>query len=151
MKTVDQGLRQELNRRELLRALRAFQRGDFSVRMPLDLAGVDGEIAAAFNDLVEMEETKAAEMARIAEQVGKEGRIGRRMNLTGAKGGWARVIESVNGLIDDMAYPMTEVARVMARWPRATCRRPWCSRRKAVRCAARPCASAQWSTPWSGS
>ena len=39
-----------LDRGELLKALRAFKRGDFSVRMPLDLTGIDGEIAQAFAD-----------------------------------------------------------------------------------------------------
>ena len=33
-----------LDRGELLKALRALRRGDFSVRMPLNLTGVDGEM-----------------------------------------------------------------------------------------------------------
>jgi len=45
-----------LDRGALLKALRAFRNGDFSVRLPLDLVGVDGEIAEAFNDAVEMNE-----------------------------------------------------------------------------------------------
>ena len=102
-----------LDHRHLLSALRAFKRGDFSVRMPLNLTGVDGEIAQAFNDVVELEEAKAAEIARVADQVGKEGRIGQRMSLPGAGGGWAEVIESMNTLVADMAYPVTEVARVI--------------------------------------
>jgi HAMP domain-containing protein len=113
MKNVDMDTRRELDRRELLRALRAFRRGDFSVRMPLHLDGVDGEIAEAFNDVVELEQSKAAEIARIADQVGRQGRIGQRMTMPGARGGWAQAIESVNSLIDDMAYPMTEVGRVI--------------------------------------
>ena len=36
---------------EVLKALRAIKRGDFSVRMPLDLTGVEGEVANAFNDV----------------------------------------------------------------------------------------------------
>ena len=52
-----------LDRGELLKALRAFKRGDFSVRMPLNLTGIDGEIAQTFNDVVELEEAKAAEIA----------------------------------------------------------------------------------------
>jgi len=38
-----------------LRALRALKKGDFAVRMPLDMIGIDGEIAQAFNDVVEDE------------------------------------------------------------------------------------------------
>ena len=40
-----------LDRGELLKALRAFKRGDFAVRMPLNLTGIDGEIAQTFNDV----------------------------------------------------------------------------------------------------
>src|SRR3954470_17079658 len=113
MESMQAGLQMMLDRGELLKALRALKRGDFSVRMPLNLSGVDGEIAQAFNDVVELEESKASEIARVAEQVGKEGQIGQRMSLPGASGGWADVIESMNTLVADMAYPVTEVARVI--------------------------------------
>src|SRR6202165_527620 len=113
METIQAGLQSMLDRGELLKALRAFKRGDFSVRMPLNLTGIDGEIAQAFNDVVEMEEAKAAEIARVADQVGKEGQIGQRMSLPGATGTWADVLDSLNTLIVDMAYPVTEVARVI--------------------------------------
>jgi len=102
-----------LDRGELLKALRAFKRGDFSVRMPLDLTGIDGDIARAFNDVVEMNETLVAEIARVGDQVGKEGQIAQRVSLPGAAGGWIDCIESVNTLIGDMVYPVTEVARVI--------------------------------------
>src|SRR3974390_2237287 len=46
----------ELDSQQLLGALRAFQKGDFSVRLPGGLAGVDGEIAEAFNGVVELNE-----------------------------------------------------------------------------------------------
>ncbi|MGE5639329.1 MAG: HAMP domain-containing protein, partial [Clostridia bacterium] len=113
MESMQAGLQTMLDRGELLRALRAFKRGDFSARMPLNLTGIDGEIAQAFNDVVELEEAKAAEIARIADQVGKEGQIGHRMHLAGASGGWAEVIDSMNQLVADMAHPLTEVARVI--------------------------------------
>src|SRR5882672_5078291 len=113
MDSIQAGLQMMLDRGELLKALRAFKRGDFSVRMPLNLTGVDGEIAQAFNDVVELEEAKAAEIARVADQVGKEGQLAQRMNVPGASGGWADVIEAMNTLIGDVAYPMSEVARVI--------------------------------------
>ena len=77
-----------LDRGELLKALRAFKRGDFSVRMPLSLTGIDGEIAQAFNDLVELNETMTTELANTADQVGKDGHVGRRLVVAGAAGGW---------------------------------------------------------------
>ena len=113
MESIHAGLQMMLDRGELLKALRQFKRGDFSVRMPLNLTGIDGEIAQAFNDLVELEESKAVEVARVAELVGKEGQFNQRMSLPGATGGWADVIESINTLVGDVMYPMHEVARVI--------------------------------------
>ncbi len=43
-----------LERGDILKALRLLKRGDFSVRLPMDLGGIDGEIATAFNDVVEL-------------------------------------------------------------------------------------------------
>src|SRR4051794_11920430 len=113
MDSIQPGLQMILDRGELLKALRAFKRGDFTVRMPLSLTGIDGEIAAAFNDVVELEEIKAAEIARVTEQVGKEGQTGQRMSVPGATGGWAEVIESMNTLVADMGHQINEVARVI--------------------------------------
>src|SRR5205814_2466357 len=111
MESMHAGLQMMLDRAELLKALRQLKRGDFSVRMPLNLTGIDGEIAQAFNDVVELEEAKAVEIARVADLVGKEGQFGHRINLGGATGAWADVVESVNTLIGEVVYPVTEVAR----------------------------------------
>src|SRR5438094_9883344 len=113
MESIHAGLQMMLDRGELLKALRQFKRGDFSARMPLNLTGVDGEIAQAFNDVVELEEATAAEIARVAELVGKEGQFGHRTSLPGATGGWADVIDSINTLVGDVIYPVHEVARVI--------------------------------------
>ena len=113
METIQPGLHMVLDRGELLRALRAFKRGDFSVRMPLNLTGIDGEIAQTFNDVVELEEAKAAEIGRVADQVVREGQVGQRMSVPGASGSWAEVVDSMNMLVNDMMYPVTEVARVI--------------------------------------
>ena len=102
-----------LDRGALLKALRAFRNGDFSVRLPLDLVGVDGEIAEAFNDAVEMSDSIAEEFARIRDVVGKEGQIGQRVKLLAAKGSWSGCVESVNTLIGDLVQPTAEVARVI--------------------------------------
>jgi len=102
-----------LDRGALLKALRAFRNGDFSVRLPLDLVGIDGEIAEAFNDAVEMNESIAEEFARIRDVVGKEGQIGQRVKLPAAKGSWSGCVESVNTLIGDLVQPTAEVARVI--------------------------------------
>src|SRR3989442_1589542 len=97
----------------LLKALRALRKGEFSVRMPMDLVGVDGEIAQAFNDVVEINEMIAEEFARIGNEVGKEGKTGQRAKLPSATGSWQECVESVNTLIGDLVQPTAEVARVI--------------------------------------
>src|SRR6478752_1389090 len=113
MESMHAGLQMMLDRGELLKALRQFKRGDFTARMPLNLTGIDGEIAQAFNDVVELEEAKAVEVARVAEVVGKEGQFTQRLSLPGATGGWADVIGSINALIGDVMHPVNEVSRVI--------------------------------------
>jgi CheY-like chemotaxis protein/HAMP domain-containing protein len=98
---------------QLLRALRALKRGDFSVRLPDGIAGVDGAIAEAFNDVVELNDLLARELERISTVVGKEGKISQRGKLLGAAGSWEACIDSVNSLIGDVVQPTTEVARVI--------------------------------------
>lgn len=68
MAGVDTGLTRSMDRGELLRALRAFQRGDYSVRMPAGLSGIDGEIARTFNELVRLNQSLAAEAMRARDE-----------------------------------------------------------------------------------
>ena len=100
--------------RALLKALEAARDGDFSVRLsPRSRDGVIGEIAAAYDALAERNASMEAEMARIGRVVGREGRMTERASLGGAPGGWQQSIDAVNALIDDLARPTTEVARVI--------------------------------------
>src|SRR5581483_8337391 len=66
---------QVLHPGELLNALRAFKKGDFSVRLPLDRTGVAGEIAQVFNDVIELSELMFYELGCINRVVGKEGKL----------------------------------------------------------------------------
>jgi signal transduction histidine kinase/CheY-like chemotaxis protein/HAMP domain-containing protein len=102
-----------LDRSELLRVLRAVKRGDFSVRMPMDRVGIEGELAEVFNDIVELNEGCLREFARIRDEVGKAGQIHQRVRLPAATGAWAECVESINTLIGDLVRPSSEVARVI--------------------------------------
>src|SRR3989337_1986754 len=92
-------------------ALRAVRRGDFSVRLPEEVDGVDGEIAALFNEVVALNQDMTQEFERLSQVVGKEGRITQRGRVKNARGGWETALRSVNELIDDMVQPTAEVAR----------------------------------------
>ncbi|MDQ3685955.1 MAG: HAMP domain-containing protein, partial [Acidobacteriota bacterium] len=97
----------------LLNSLMAYKKGDFSVRLPTEWTGVAGKIADTLNDIIELNEKTAKELERVSRAVGKEGKITQRAVLPAANGSWASEVESVNALIDDMARPMTEMARVI--------------------------------------
>ena len=99
--------------RQILAALTAFRDGDFSVRLPSDWADVDGQIAAAFNQITSQEARIATEVARLSATVGKEGRLKHRMSLPGSVGGWAAKVESINTLLDDLVRPTAEIARTI--------------------------------------
>jgi signal transduction histidine kinase/HAMP domain-containing protein/CheY-like chemotaxis protein len=102
-----------LDRAQLLSALLSFKKGDFDVRLPIDLDGVDGKIADAFNEVVEQNQRLSEEIERISRVVGKEGKISQRASIGEVTGSWADSIDSVNALISDLVHPTSEIARVI--------------------------------------
>jgi HAMP domain-containing protein/signal transduction histidine kinase/CheY-like chemotaxis protein len=108
-----QAPREFLDRRQLVSALRSLRRGDFSVRLPEDSDGLDGEIATLFNEVVGLNQEMTREFERLSQVVGKEGKITQRGRVKSATGGWETAIRSVNELIEDMVQPTAEVARVI--------------------------------------
>src|ERR1041385_5408162 len=72
----------ELDTMQLLAALMAFKRGDFSARLPEDWTGVAGKIADAFNDVIRTNQRMTQELERIVRVVGKEGQITQRAALS---------------------------------------------------------------------
>jgi HAMP domain-containing protein/signal transduction histidine kinase/DNA-binding response OmpR family regulator len=102
-----------LDQKQLLAALSAFKRGDFSVRLPDDWTGLPGKIADTFNEVIALNQRMARELDRIGQVVGKEGRISQRASLGDVSDCWAEAIGSVNGLIGDLVHPTSEMARVI--------------------------------------
>jgi HAMP domain-containing protein/signal transduction histidine kinase len=98
---------------QLLAALMAFKRGDFSARLPEDWVGVPGKIADTFNSVIETNQRMARELERIGRVVGKEGRITQRASIGEVTNCWAEAIESINDLIGDLVRPTSEMARVI--------------------------------------
>jgi HAMP domain-containing protein/signal transduction histidine kinase/CheY-like chemotaxis protein len=103
----------QLDRRQILAALRAFRRGDFSVRIANNYDGLDSEIAETFNEIVDLNDQLTREFERLSRVVGKDGRIGERGHVRNATGSWESSVRSVNDLIEDMVQPTAEVARVI--------------------------------------
>src|SRR5579864_3982945 len=97
----------------LLKTLIAFKKGNFAARMPVDRTGVEGKIADALNDILELNQRMVNEFARISKTVGKDGKIAQRASIGSASGSWAECVDSINSLIGDLVQPSTEVARVI--------------------------------------
>jgi HAMP domain-containing protein/signal transduction histidine kinase len=103
----------QLDSKQLLAALTAFKRGDFSAQLPDDWTGIAGKVADTFNDVIRLNQRLTQELARIGRVVGKEGRIRQRASLGEASGSWADAMGSVNSLIEDLVHPTSEMARVI--------------------------------------
>ena len=93
----------------VLKTVRAFRDGDFTVRLPDDWGGVEGPIAEAFNTALAHAERIASEVLRLSVSVGKEGRLKQRMSVPGAIGAWSVKVDSLNTLLDDLVRPTTEI------------------------------------------
>src|SRR4029434_7179837 len=98
---------------QLLAALMAFKRGDFSARLPEDWTGVPGKIADTFNDVIRTNQRMTQELERIVRVVGKEGRITQRASLSDVSESWYEAIGCINVLIEDLLRPTSEMARVI--------------------------------------
>src|SRR3989440_99924 len=103
----------ELDAKQLLSALVAVQRGDFSVRLPDDWTGIAGKIADTFNEIAGTNLRMTQELERIGRVVGKEGRITQRASLGDVSDSWVEAVRSINDLIGDLVHPTSEMARVI--------------------------------------
>ncbi|HTD34726.1 MAG TPA: HAMP domain-containing protein, partial [Candidatus Elarobacter sp.] len=99
-------------KRQLLNALRAVARGDFTVKLPINWDGIDGDIAEAFNEVVGWNGRVLREIERTSNVVGIEGRLGQRSELQ-APGSYGEKLVAVNRLIDDLTHPIAETSRVL--------------------------------------
>ncbi len=104
---------EHLDQRELLGALTALKKGDFSVRLPVGMDGLDGKLSDTFNEVIELNQRMSQELERLSRVVGKEGRISERASISHVQGAWATEIASVNALISDLVHPTSETARVI--------------------------------------
>ncbi|MBA3489239.1 MAG: HAMP domain-containing protein, partial [Longispora sp.] len=96
------------------------EQGDFQVRLPQASPGgspssveVTDEVTELFNRVLTRLERRNQDLIRIAQIVGREGELTERLNTMGYTGDWAGGVQAVNSLIDDLARPTTEIARVI--------------------------------------
>ena len=78
--------------RNLIKALSAAGRGDFSVRLPISHKDkLLDQLAMKFNAVVERNEAITSEIIRVEQVVRREGRMTERAVVKGAVGGWREI------------------------------------------------------------
>ena len=135
---------------DLRDALRAAERGDFTVRLPIpDGDDILGELAIVFNAIVARNEALAAEMVRVERVVGREGRMTERASLGEAAAAGRRASPRSTRSSATWCSRRPRSRASSAPSPTATSRRRWRSRSRGSRSRASSCASAPPSTRWS--
>lgn len=115
MSTQPQGAQnQTLDQAQMLQALQALRAGDLSVRMPAGSDGTAGEIAATFNQLIDLLSILAPEFIRITQEVGTEGRFGGQAEVEGASapGIWKDLIDNLNIMSANLTNQLRDMNNV---------------------------------------
>ncbi|MEU4804453.1 HAMP domain-containing protein [Actinosynnema sp. NPDC023587] len=93
--------------------MREMRDGNFRRRLVVP-QGRAGELAEVFNEIAERNQWLVGELVRVRQAVGQEGRLAERLAPGSGPVGWEMAADSVNGLIDDLTRPTTELSRVLA-------------------------------------
>ncbi len=97
----------------LLLALEELRDGNFRRRLVVTDTSLAGRIATTINQIAERNQSLVGELVRVREAVGQQGRTSERLR-DGGIGGWSIAAGAINGLIEDLTRPTTELARVLA-------------------------------------
>ena len=102
---------------ELARVITAVAQGDLSQKIPLEIAGrpVKGEFlrfAKTVNTMVDQLRSFAAEVTRVAKEVGVEGKLGGQAKVPGVAGTWKDLTDNVNQLAGNLTGQVRNIAEV---------------------------------------
>ncbi|MGD0526753.1 MAG: HAMP domain-containing protein, partial [Polyangiaceae bacterium] len=102
---------------EVARVITAVARGDLSQKMVLEIEGrpVRGEflrIGTTVNEMVDQLNSFAAEVTRVAKEVGNEGKLGGQADVKGVSGTWKDLTDNVNGLAANLTAQVRNIAKV---------------------------------------
>jgi HAMP domain-containing protein len=102
---------------EVARVITAVARGDLTQKMALEIEGrpVRGEflrIGTTVNSMVDQLNSFAAEVTRVAKEVGNEGKLGGQADVKGVSGTWKDLTDNVNGLAANLTAQVRNIAKV---------------------------------------
>ncbi len=86
--------------------------GDLSKKITVDARGEVLELKETINTMVDQLRSFAAEVTRVAKEVGIEGRLGGQANVEGVSGTWKDLTDNVNTLADNLSTQVRNIAEV---------------------------------------
>jgi HAMP domain-containing protein/signal transduction histidine kinase/DNA-binding response OmpR family regulator len=90
----------------------AVARGDLSRKITVDVKGEILELKNTINTMVDQLSSFAAEVTRVAREVGTEGRLGGQADVQGVSGTWKDLTESVNSMAGNLTSQVRNIAQV---------------------------------------
>ena len=90
----------------------AVANGDLSQKITVDVRGEVLELKVTINTMVEQLRTFAAEVTRVAKEVGTEGKLGGQADVRGVSGTWKDLTDNVNLLAGNLTNQVRNIALV---------------------------------------
>ena len=90
----------------------AVAKGDLSQKITVEAKGEVGQLAGTINTMVDQLSTFAAEVTRVAQEVGTEGKLGVQAQVEGVSGVWKGLTDNVNQLAETLTTQLRAIADV---------------------------------------
>jgi signal transduction histidine kinase/HAMP domain-containing protein/ActR/RegA family two-component response regulator len=91
----------------------AVANGDLSKKITVEAKGEIQELKDTINDMVEQLRTFAAEVTRVAREVGTEGQLGGQAEVPGVSGTWKDLTDSVNLMASNLTDQVRGIGKVV--------------------------------------
>ncbi len=98
--------------RNIAEVATAIANGDLSKKITVDVRGEILQLKETLNTMVEQLRSFAAEVTRVAREVGTDGRLGGQANVPGVAGTWADLTDSVNAMAGNLTAQVRNIAEV---------------------------------------
>ncbi|HEY2472384.1 MAG TPA: HAMP domain-containing protein, partial [Terracidiphilus sp.] len=98
--------------RNIAEVATAIANGDLSRKITVDVRGEILQLKETLNTMVEQLRSFAAEVTRVAREVGSEGRLGGQANVPGVAGTWKDLTDSVNAMAGNLTAQVRNIAEV---------------------------------------
>jgi len=98
--------------RNIAQVTTAVAKGDLNQMITVDASGEILELKSTINTMVDQLSTFAAEVTRVASEVGGEGKLGGQAKVPGVAGTWKRLTDNVNMLANNLTKQVRNIAQV---------------------------------------